>query len=322
LADLTGYPARWRVKTHAWHMSRRDPIPEELGAGPFHVRDARGHHLSASRLRASDLDSRFRGVRELRSGRDGLEERCLAFTVLLTEGQWFSHGTAATLWGMWLPTRVSRESDIHVTAELPNHAPRMEGVQGHHAKRETIEPADASGFRVTSPIDTWRQLSTILSLDELIAAGDSLVRRKNPLVTQGQLLRALARHGGHRGAKRLRLAFHEVRHGADSARETQLRLLLVRGGLPEPIVNPVISKPGAHQLMFGDLVYPELQVLVEYDGQQHRTNDVQYEKDVARLELLAHEGWLIVRVLKGHFENSPAIVARVSRALQSRGWPG
>jgi hypothetical protein len=306
-------------------MSTREPLPLELTSRPFHINDATGLGVPLSRLRATDLDAPFRGVRTLRPMEASLLNRCAAYAVLLRPDHCFSHGTAAALWGMWLPRRIENASVIDVTAVLGARAPRMAGVRGHHvgqdrAGQDTIERMLVDGVPVTSPLDTWRQLSTVLTLDELIAAGDSLVRRQHPLVNENQLIVALARHAGRRGMRLLRAAWNEVRAGADSPRETILRLILVRGGLPEPRVNMIVSRPGAARVLFGDLVYPEYRVLVEYDGEQHREDYEQYESDITRLELLANDGWKHIRVLKSHLANPRAVVRRVESALRARGW--
>jgi len=100
-----------------------------------------------------------------------------------------------------------------------------------------------------------------------------------------------------------------------------LRLLLVRARLPEPDINRMVSAPG-ERVRFGDLVYWEWRVVVEYDGEHHRRNERQYAADVARLEELARAGWTVIRVLRSHFADEAAIIARVVRALSDRGWRG
>lgn len=306
-------------------MSSREPLPVKLIIGPFLTSDAAKLGVPMSRLRATDLDAPFRGVRTLRPMDESLLTRCAAYAVLLRPDHCYSHGTAAALWGMWLPRRIENASVIDVTAVLGTRAPRMAGVRGHHvgqngAGQDTIERMLVGGVPVTSPLDTWRQLSTVLTLDELIAAGDSLVRRQHPLVNENQLLVALARHAGRRGMRMLRAAWNEVRAGADSPRETALRLILVRGGLPEPQVNMIVSQPAAARTIYGDLAYPKYRVLVEYDGEQHRENYEQYESDITRLEILSNDGWKLIRVLKSHLTNPRAVVRRVEYALRARGW--
>jgi hypothetical protein len=176
------------------------------------------------------------------------------------------------------------------------------------------------GLPVTSPVDTWRQLSAELTIDELIEAGDSLVRRHAPLATLAELGQAVERHAGRRGAANLARALPHVRADADSPRETRVRLLLVRAGLPEPAVNLVVSRPGAPKTRFGDLVYSEWRVIVEYDGQHHRSDPARYAVDVLRLEELAHDRWTVVRVLAEHLADPRSVVLRVEAALRSAGW--
>jgi hypothetical protein len=196
----------------------------------------------------------------------------------------------------------------------------MRNMVGHKHEAGSVEVVLVDGMPVASPLDSWRQLSTLLSLDELIAAGDSLLRREAPLLARHQLVVALARHGGHRGAKKLREAWEQVRSGCDSARETRLRLVLVRAGLPEPRVNAVVSRPG-RPLRFGDLVYEQWRVIVEYDGRHHLTA-AQRAADILRLEQLAREGWTTVVVLAEHLATPSTVVTRVAQALRANGWPG
>jgi very-short-patch-repair endonuclease len=43
--------------------------------------------------------------------------------------------------------------------------------------------------------------------------------------------------------------------------------------------------------------WEDIKVAVEYDGDQHRTSRTQYVKDIRRLELLEHMGWIVVRII-------------------------
>jgi len=154
----------------------------------------------------------------------------------------------------------------------------------------------------------------------MVAAGDSLVRRQNALMSIDELPAALESRAGRRGAAKLRRAMGRVRAGADSPRETHVRLLLVAAGLPEPLVNAEITVPGHPRRIFGDLVYQRYLVLVEYDGEQHRFDGRQYAADVERLEALAFAGWLVVRVLAHDLRDPERVARRVARALHNRGW--
>ncbi len=297
-------------------MPRPAPLPPPLDALPFRIREAAEHNVPPARLRRSDLGIPFRGIRTPRP-LVTTEDRCLAYLPRLQESQWFSHSSAATLWGMWLPSRFHRDSTIHVSSAWPAREPRMRGVVGHRVAADSVRLAVLRGMPVLSPLDCWTALSTALSVDELVIAGDSLLRRQAPLATVDDLLDARARHGQRRGAGSLARAFPLLRGRTDSAREVALRLLLVRSGLPEPAVN--LSIRDAIGELFGDLAYPEWSVLVEYDGRHHLT-DEQAAADILRHERLAAAGWTVVRVVNVHFSDPERIVLRVARALANAGW--
>ncbi len=95
----------------------------------------------------------------------------------------------------------------------------------------------------------------------------------------------------------------------------------MRAGLPEPAINVVVRDRRGRRIRLGDMVYPEYGVLVEYDGEQHRTDDDQYDKDATHLERAFASGWIVIRVRKAHLHDPSALAARVRSALRSRGWP-
>lgn len=310
-------------------MQRLPELPEVLSLSAFTVAEARTLGVAAARLRRRDLVTPFRGVRtaveheaatdKYSAARAFLLRRIEAYRPLLRAGHLFSHGSAGELWKMWLPPRLSEHGIVDILAVHPARPPRMTGVRGHRTGRP-VSPQMISGLPVTAPADTWRALAPVLSLDELIVAGDSLVRRVRPSATIARLVAAVHIHDGTAGARNARAAIGAVRAGCDSPRETRLRLLLCRSGLPEPAVNPIVSGGGAATIRYGDLVYEEWRVIVEYDGEQHRQNGLQYVQDVERLEQLAADGWIVIRVLSVHLANPAGVVARVEGALRSRGW--
>lgn len=75
-----------------------------------------------------------------------------------------------------------------------------------------------------------------------------------------------------------------------SPRETLLRLLIRDAGLPEPEINFWIYDDDGRFLTESDLVYPEEKVVLEYEGDHHRTDVVQWRKDIARRERSEEQG--------------------------------
>jgi hypothetical protein len=291
-------------------------LPHEIASRAFTVQEAIGLGVAPARLRRVDLRADFRGVRVAALGEPDVVELCRSYATKLGPGRYFSHETAAVLWGMRLPLRVQTSREVHVTTIRPGRTPRAVGVVGHHVDHPGHELVAHRGFLLPTPAETWRMLSARLSILELVIAGDGLLARRRPVATRAQLHRAVARNAGLRGNRRLRAAFERVREGTDSSRETWLRCVLVDGGLPEPEVNATVSAPGS-PLRLGDLVYPSWGVIVEYEGVHHQASRGDYLADIERFEQLA-DGWRFVRVTKEH---TPAdAVAKVARALLAAGW--
>ena len=188
-------------------------------------------------------------------------------------------------------------------------------------QRDRVLVVTVRGLPATAPVDTWCQLSTLLGLDALIEVGDALVRRKRPLATMAELRTGVLRYTGQRGAKRLREALESVRPRTDSARETATRLVIVRAGLPEPEVNGEIFDRLGRKIATGDLVFRGYRILVEYDGEQHRTDEEQYHWDVDRLDAIMEAGWRVIRINKSHLRMSPSTALRkITTALAAAGW--
>lgn len=104
--------------------------------------------------------------------------------------------------------------------------------------------------------------------------------------------------------------------GAESPRETWLRLLLIRAGLPRPETQiPVYDEYG--QLVAElDMGWRDVMVGVDYEGEHHWKNVRQIERDIRRSEGITQQGWIDVRVTKADTEG--AIVGRVRRAFEQR----
>lgn len=121
------------------------------------------------------------------------------------------------------------------------------------------------------------------------------------------------RHPGSPGLRRLESALELVDAGAQSPRESYLRLLLIDAGLPRPQTQiPVLDADGI-PIAYLDLGWEHWLVAVEYDGDQHRVDQRQFRRDIERLEMLQRMGWTVIRVVAEH---RPAdILRRVRDAI-------
>lgn len=307
-------------------MSRDShPLPEPFDTDAFRVADARAAGVGEGRLRGSDLAKPYRGVRALQQhAQDPVVARCLMYTPLLRPGQFFSHLTAARLWGCPLPHPFSETEPLHVSTIAPARAPRGVGIIGHQAN--TPGAALRQGLPVSDPVSTWLSLATLLSLDDLVAVGDHLIldpvvqdpHESRPHTNLARLAAGVRAHSG-RGVRAAASALPLLRLGSESRPETVLRLLLGRAGLPEPAINIAVTDASGRALGRGDLVFTHERTVVEYDGDHHRTSTRQYDRDMTRIESFMLAGWKVVRVRKHDLCTRPEqIVSRVRRALVAR----
>ena len=291
----------------------RIPLPPEFDNGPFLIADAAG--LNRGRLRGPDLERPHHGVRTT------VPSGVLDYVPLLKPGERFSHTTAAILWPLELP---HLPVGLHVTMTSPygtslNRA-RGAKVIGHRAVRD--ESVVRHGVPMSSAARLFIELGTLISEDDLVAVGDALVLDPavldpldlRPWVALDEL-RSWCADSRAPGARRARRAAARVRQGAESPQETRLRLILLAAGLPEPELNQDVRDVRGRWIGRFDMVYRHAKVIVEYDGDQHRTSRDQYEKDVVRLERAIAAGSTVVRVRARGLSRPAETVARVRTAL-------
>ncbi len=314
---------------------RPSPLPEELAA-EFSTSSALALGVPPTRLRASDLEAPFRGVR-MRTGSTVIgspyrqaEARELAIMRALSNRlsceQFFSHRSAALLWGVPLPYRPSRE--VHIGVVAPKRAPRIRGVTAHTFLPGRVECARVKCLPVAAPAFTFATLGS-LSIAELVAAGDHLVRvhragygrrevGKPPLATITQLNEIVAL-GRWPGMPRLRRALELIREDSWSPRESMTRVALVQAGLPEPELNIDLFDGDGGFLGCVDMAYLRYKIAVEYQGEQHALT---YAQDIERIERLRAAGWIVIQVTKTLAASPAILITRVEAALRSRGWQG
>ena len=235
--------------------------------------------------------------------------------------------TAARIWPLPLPA-ARPDEPLHVAVSGNTRAPRRTGVAGHHVSDPLVRVVRRRGLALVDPATLFCQLAGLLSLPDLVAVGDAIVLAPvvgdpfddRPWVTVAALRERVDAYRG-RGKLAASAALDLVRPGAESRPETLVRLAIRDAGLPEPEVNGVIRDAHGRFLGRADLVYRTWRVLVEYDGDQHRTSTAQFDRDVRRLDDFAANGWRVVRIVgRSFFLDRRECLERVRRALVDAGW--
>ncbi|QEO09112.1 hypothetical protein [Protaetiibacter larvae] len=309
----------------------RIPLPEPLASGAFTVRSAQALGVSLDRLKAPTLRAPFHTVRM----DDGpLDPVRLAAAFALRQGpdQAISHTTALVLWGAPLPARVEQQEAIHVSSIGPSR-PRTRSTIPHQLDPDRTTITRLGELSLTDPATSWVLSAPLLGLDDLVAAGDFLVTGTHPfdavppLSTHAELSAATDAMAGARGIRRAREALGLVRYGPLSRRETQLRLMFWRGGLPEPELNFRVHAPGGRFIHMLDLAHPAFRVGTEYESLLHQSPE-KFRRDIRKQQELAAIGWSTHRLTSDEVDPrlrtpaSRAALARIAADLRSRGWSG
>jgi hypothetical protein len=268
--------------------------------------------VASGLLRRHQLRSRFQplfpNVYVPRDQQPTLRQRAVA-AWLWSHRQGVIAGLTAAAW------HGSKWVDDHLPAELiwSNTRPPR-GVRTYDLRLRPDESHVVDGLPVTTPQRTAFDIGRLKPFSIAIAHLDALMHATGGKVDE--VLAIAERHHGARGLRQLEAALAVVDAGAQSPKETWLRVLLIRAGLPRPTTQiPVITSDGA-QVYYLDMGWEELMVAVEYDGEHHRLDRWQYTKDVRRRETLDRLGWIVIRVIAA--DRPAGVVRRVRDALEYR----
>ncbi|MHA3683504.1 endonuclease domain-containing protein [Leucobacter sp. HY1908] len=304
-------------------MRRLAPIQAPgLTAPVVRVSDLSAAGVKRWRRYGSDMVVPIRGTRA-RPGTDGTtwEARVTGLQLLLTEGQFLSRRTAARLLKIplpWEPVNPSALIRFEVGAVRPRRPPEMREVMGHQVQPGVLSGLPSAPDWLPHPADAWALLAAVVGLDDLIIAGDHLIstvrKDPSPSCTFEELTGAVARFKGCPGAARMREALPQIRPGVASPPETELRLLVMRAGLPEPVTNCPVLTP--ERTLHADLGYPQWRIAIEYDGAYHFENGAAQAKfDTARRERMRAAGWRVLTFTSIDMRDPVETLRRISEAI-------
>ena len=190
-----------------------------------------------------------------------------------------------------------------------NHPP-----PGIIVRRERIgveDLVDLGGLRVTNPARTAFDLARHLPRDVAVVHLDALSAATG--LTAAQVTPLIDRHKGTRRVRQCQTALSLMDGGAQSPKESWLRLVLIDAGLPRPVTQ--IRVTDGQFVAYLDMGWEAPMVALEYDGDHHRTDRTQYVKDIRRAEMVNRLGWQVIRVIN---EDRPKLVVQRARDALAR----
>lgn len=170
------------------------------------------------------------------------------------------------------------------------------------------------GIRASTPARICLDLACRYPLDRAVAAIDALARATQLKIADVELL--ADRYHGRRGIRRARTALDLVDPGAESPRESWLRLLVIRRGFPRPQTQiPVYDEFGVLVAVF-DLGWENLKIAMDYEGAHHWMSRARINRDIRKAEAVAELGWIDLRVTADDSEGG--IIRRLAAAWRRR----
>lgn len=296
-------------------MTPRIRLPPELTDGPFSSARATALGIGRGRLRGPDIRHPYPGVNS-RADAATIVDRCRAFAERMPPHAFFCSVTAAVIMRVPLPRELEMRGKLHVGVPFPRHPPEVAGIIGHRLRREGRHTRSWNGLRVSEPELLWCELSTELSLRDLVAAGDHLIHWRLPATTVEKLASTVDSYPGRRGKPAMRRALQLLDGRSESRRESHLRIVIVEAGLAGLVVNfDIVTRDGTKYR--ADLAFPREKMLVEYQSDYHAGTE-QFRRDMTRIAKLQADGWYVMQVNADDLLNPMELVARIRHVLSER----
>ncbi len=224
-------------------------------------------------------------------------------------------GSAAVAWH-GIPCEPGEVVDVLVP--LACRRTSLGFVRLHRTSRIPSTGFSDGAVRYAAPdravADAVRQLTMISDVRALVAA--SVQRGKVAIWQLEEELRA----GPTRSSARLCQALAEVADGVRSIAEGDLRALVKKARLPDPLYNPRLYI-GSQFLACPDAWWPDAGVAVEVDSMAYHLSPASWEQTMARQARMVAEGILVIAVSPQRVRSEGWKVAReIGSALErSRG---
>jgi very-short-patch-repair endonuclease len=333
-----------------------DDLPAAISRDPFSLASGTDAGLSLQQLRSRRFSAPRYGVRVLPGPSTDRLRDLREYAARMPEGAAFCGATAARIYGLPHPelkakpatdqqpeqhydsTEESADTELvkpaapqplHVAIPAGRSQPIARDVRGHRIDASLLPATTFEGLPVLSPLATFVACCRELSLTDAVVMLDALLTDKahypglqlldRPVTTRYEVERMLEDLGPLRGIRVARAAAERARPRVASPMETRLRLLLVDGGLPEPEVNVELRGRAGERLAEVDLLYREERLVIEYEGDGHRTSSTTFRNDLERERRLRANEYEYVRVtVEAMRDAGLELVADIRRQLDRR----
>ncbi|WP_059017140.1 DUF559 domain-containing protein [Mycobacterium sp. M26] len=194
---------------------------------------------------------------------------------------------------------------------------RQRAPDGVRVRRDGLHDNEVQvlrGLPLTTPARTAFDIARRGRVRSAVAGVDALLNATDVPVAEVSAIAAA--HPHTRGLRQLEAVLGLADPGAQSPKESWLRLVIVEAGLPKPRTQVPVRSGDGWSTYYLDMGWEDLKIAVEYDGDHHRTDRLQYGRDIRRMEALSALGWIVIRVVAG--DTPDDVVRRVRAAFNQR----
>lgn len=251
----------------------------------------------------------FPNVYVPRVARPSLQQRIVAAWLWSQRQATIAGLAAAALHG-------SKWSDSDTPVELVHANARP--PKGIITRRDALlvdEVLILDGRPVTTPERTAFDIGRRGSIMSTVARLDALANATG--FKNDNVALVASRHRGARGLRHLETVLELVDGGAQSPKESQVRLWLIEAGFPRPQTQIPVFGPDGVPFAFIDMGWEVWMLGVEYEGEHHFSSRPQIAGDIHRLEKVERL-WRVVRVTAE--DRRVGVIRRVHRAVEAHGF--
>jgi hypothetical protein len=235
------------------------------------------------------------------------------------------HGERAVVSGptaAWLHGCTAMEArETHVTVPYGHCLRSRPGLSVHNGPLPRDDIVEQSGLPVFGVerllgdlLCTARPRDALATADQLLAAQPSDRREQVRARVAQRLAARRDPRGTRRGLRLLGLATGR----AESPPESWLLLEVVDLGFPPPEVNWSVCAPGGTELYRLDLAWPDLRILLEYDG--YAVHAGRETEDARRTADLCRRGWIALTATVDDLRDSRRLEEALAAAFEQRGY--
>lgn len=232
----------------------------------------------------------------------------------------FAERSTAYVWGVdAFPDRGDVAGQVqHVCLPPHAHNRARPSVRVRRVRLEPDEYTRVADVPVTVPLRTALDCA-VYARSLYLATGlvDRFLAAR--LVDSGELAAQSGRTRSWRARERLERVLALASPASRSQPESWARVLFREAGLPPP--RPQCPVGTARGVFHADLGWPRQTTAVEFDSVLHYRTLEQRRRDGRRWRAMVRAGWAVVSVnLHDLGPGAGALVSRVRRALEARGW--